>query len=313
MPSNPAQTETCIVRFKDKKGKLVGAGILVSADHIVTCAHVVAAADDLPPGVMPPSMSSYTVLFPFCGNHEATASLIVLGPISQENIPSKDWAVLQLTSSLPVNALPQPFALFQEKWHQIPFRTWGATEQNPSGNWVLGSFAGMLPDKTVQMFALHGAEIQIEEGFSGGPVWAGKNDQIIGILVQKDNRKKISYMIPAIEIKNVWDDLPVTKIGPSFVALNRLKRYEPDRRKYIPYLGDRNSQKDEINFYISTCGKINKHKPCIGILLSPSDERPTDLLTNFVSKYFTMIPYSAMIRAFLTRQLKLIGRHQPIP
>jgi hypothetical protein len=294
MLSNNACADSCIVRFKDKNNKLVGAGMLVSNEYVITCAHVVSIANgrEINDQTPPSFQDIFIIQFPFCKNYEVTASLIAWGPRVEENIPARDIAVLHLTSSLPDYIKPHHLSIYREKWHEVPFYTWGATQQNQTGDWIGGLLKGRVPDRLIQMEISQGTEMQIEEGFSGGPVWCEKNDEIIGILVQKDNRRRISYMLPAIEIHDVWEKLPI-KLEPESLKPAWVHENISIIRENLPYLGDRLKQEEGIRLLMKRHRETKENRPYIGILIGSSEECPHKFMKKFQLDILCRDPFFA--------------------
>src|SRR5713101_2843569 len=100
------QLEASIVRIVDANDLIVGAGFLVSERHVLTCAHVIAQALNIPQDTEEMPTDQVRLNFPFCELKETnTARVVFWKPVrsaaSNASDRSEDIAALELEADLP--------------------------------------------------------------------------------------------------------------------------------------------------------------------------------------------------------------------
>jgi hypothetical protein len=169
---------------------VVGAGFLISADQILTCAHVVQIAlgrgND---NTEPPLGSIVTLDFPLLDDaHTVSAVPEKWNPKPTESTPEGlDFALLRLTDP-PPGATPIPIAEDTDLW-QHSFRAFGFPKGYPGGVWARGVVLGNVAGKRVQMVAEDVGHL-VAPGFSGGPVWDNLAGGVVGMVVVSDEQRE---------------------------------------------------------------------------------------------------------------------------
>ena len=178
----------------------MGAGFLASEDgHMLTCAHVVAAALRMNEKDMVYKPQGTVHLdFPFLDNGARTAHVELWLPLSGPSTNlSGDIAVLQLATAPPSEA--QSARLIVEKdMYGHAFRTYGFPQGHDAGVWAYGELRDQLGNGWLQVEDTTETGRRIEYGFSGGPVQDQKTGRIVGMVVAatRDRTEKVGFVIP---------------------------------------------------------------------------------------------------------------------
>ncbi|UJW30391.1 trypsin-like peptidase domain-containing protein [Saccharothrix sp. AJ9571] len=93
-----------VVRIRNTAGAVVGAGLLVSAEHVCTCAHVVASALGGSDDTAEPPEGLMSLDFPMLGSQARQAEVVDWEPFQGDE--TGDLALLRLTSPAPTDANP---------------------------------------------------------------------------------------------------------------------------------------------------------------------------------------------------------------
>lgn len=159
-------------------GQRVGAGVLVTERHILTCAHIVVGGETSP---LP------EVTFPFLSEQwRATAKILVA-----EQPHDDDVAVLEIVPEHGAPRLPagaRPATLFPStrvRGHR--YRTYGFPGRGraPSG-WSYGTVVGSVGKSRLQLDRDPQRGYPIMPGFSGSPIWDDDSMAVIGIVNARD-------------------------------------------------------------------------------------------------------------------------------
>jgi Trypsin-like peptidase domain len=188
----------CFVRINTEDGIPVGAGFLISDDgHMLTCAHVVAAALRMRDGASEKPQGAVHLDFPFLGAAARTAQVERwLPPSGPSTNPSGDIAVLRLATTPPDGA--QPARLTAERVSLgRKFQSHGYPKGYDAGVWAYGELRDRLGNGWLQVEDTKGTGRRIEQGFSGGPVQDQASDRIIGMVVASTREKseKVGFVI----------------------------------------------------------------------------------------------------------------------
>ena len=201
--------DCAIARIYDGKGTVVGTGFLVLPSGLLTCAHVVNAAigHNKDEQTQPKLNTCITIDFPFSDHPQQRfqaqirvwnpvkngergddiAGLEILG-MSRTIVPFL-LAYVQLNKPLLIKGFP---AYYDREIVGISVQTQAIDR---SGNhWILlekGSFSG----------------IQVDQGFSGAPVFDEVRGVVVGMLVSSDAKTQSSHMIPYCYLKGAVNRL----------------------------------------------------------------------------------------------------------
>jgi tetratricopeptide (TPR) repeat protein len=194
--------ESAIVRIRSVDGAVVGAGFLVTDRHILTCAHVVADALDLPPESPDPPQADVNLDFP----------LLAAGQILTARVahwqPRADVTALKLPGDPPAGATPLRPITARDLWGHS-FRAYGFPTGYDQGVWASGVSRGRQADGWVQIEDEKETGYFVAPGFSGTPVWDEQLNGVVGIAVAADVQTGIraAFMIPAHSLIEAWSDL----------------------------------------------------------------------------------------------------------
>jgi tetratricopeptide (TPR) repeat protein len=235
-PRVTEQFEKSFVRVSTADGTPVGAGFLVSERHLLTCAHVVAAAvgdyelgDDAerPQGTV-------HLDFLFFDKSKRIARVEHWWPRTGASTnPSGDIAILKLASDLPRGAEPTPptkadaIDLFGHE-----FKALGFPAGDDQGVWAYGEMRNRLGNGWLQVESAEKAGRRIEPGFSGGPVGDLETGAIVGMVVAV-TRESIGFVIPTQVLADTWPDLRVVEVGR--IRLADIARPLPETICNVPY------------------------------------------------------------------------------
>jgi len=206
--------ESSVVRIYSNKGKVIGAGFLVSPKRILTCAHVVASSlgidsttSSIPeaeisldfPGVVPGKMFTAKVVFwrPVHPNPSTQAEF------------QEDIAALELSIPLPEAVRPVQLVTSEDLWGH-PFRVLGFPDGKQNGAWASGELRAPIASGWVQLEDVKEPGYRLEEGFSGAPVWDEKLQAVVGMAVAAEKKRieaKAAFIIPTSLLVKAWHEL----------------------------------------------------------------------------------------------------------
>ncbi|MGW1011447.1 nSTAND1 domain-containing NTPase [Streptomyces termitum] len=169
-----------VVRVRAGDGAIVGAGFLVADDMVLTCAHVVSDALDLPRDAAVRTGVEVGLDLPFAAGRPAgTATVEHWVPVREDQ--GGDVAVLRLRAPLP-GGRPLPMADAGDLWDHGT-RAVGFTEEAPDGTWQQGRLRGPVGAFLVQLSRADGQAVHVRPGFSGSPVWDETLGAVVGMVV----------------------------------------------------------------------------------------------------------------------------------
>ncbi|MFV0131176.1 trypsin-like peptidase domain-containing protein [Streptomyces sp. HMX112] len=177
---------SAVVRVSARDGQTVGAGALVAPDLVVTCAHVVSDALDLPRHETVPARAEVVVDLPLAertadsaGPPRRTAEVEHWVPIRPDR--TGDLAVLRLREAV-ADARPLPMADPGTVWEHGA-RAVGFTGGEPGELWFRGKLSGSTSEGWVQLSRADGQAAYVKRGFSGSPVWDNDLGAAVGLVV----------------------------------------------------------------------------------------------------------------------------------
>ncbi|MFG2995934.1 tetratricopeptide repeat protein [Streptomyces sp. NPDC048340] len=214
-PSGPASAAAArerppwLVSIRRSRSELpVGAGLLVTPRHVLTCAHVVRAGTAL--GV--PEEPVF-VEFQYAEAHDPLPATVVPGgwhPAA--GAETGDVAVLELGAPAPPEAVPAPLRTTDSGTWGHQFRAYGYPREHPrQGVPVRGEIIGHAGSEWLQVEASPHSGWSLEQGFSGSPVWDVNSGGVVGMLVARDSVAKIdrrtAYAIRVETLVRYWPEL----------------------------------------------------------------------------------------------------------
>jgi V8-like Glu-specific endopeptidase len=200
---------SAIARIYNKQGKVVGAGFLVSQQHLVTCAHVVTASlgivtntQDSPDGII-------EVDFPLIAPGQKVKAKVVFWQPVNPGQSKEDIAGLQIEETLPTGVSPVQIVTTSDYW-QHKFRIFGFPQGHDTGVWADGELRDLQATRWIQIEAIKVPGYQIEPGFSGSPIWDESLQGVVGMAVAAEKKRegvKAAFMMPTTVLVETWDFL----------------------------------------------------------------------------------------------------------
>ncbi len=199
-----SELKPSIVRIKTEEGAVIGSGFLVKEKIVLTCAHVIADAAGQSQSSAKPNQSKIYIDFPlikpiFC----CKARIEFWGPEF-----SNDLAGLIIEGEIPESIRPIDIRIAKDTIGN-KFDVFGFPEGFDDGIWASGAFSDVLGNGWVQVEAIKETGHQIEQGFSGAPIWDRKIKAVVGMVVAAEinPEKKVAFIMPSELILNSWPDL----------------------------------------------------------------------------------------------------------
>ncbi|MER5614117.1 tetratricopeptide repeat protein [Streptomyces sp. NPDC002215] len=189
-------------------GDPVGAGLLVTPRHVLTCAHVVrpGRAPDVPE-------QPVFVGFQYASGHEPLPASVVPGGWHPDTGDGTgDVAVLELGAPAPPEARPAPLRTTDPGTWDHRFRAYGYPEEHRRrGVPVRGEIIGHAGSEWLQVEAAPHTGWGLEKGFSGSPVWDVNSRGVVGMLVARDTvtsvDRRTAYAIKVETLVRYWPEL----------------------------------------------------------------------------------------------------------
>lgn len=259
------QFTSAIVSILTKRGEIVGTGFLVSEKHVLTCAHVVAKALDIPPDTPKVPVNTVLLNFPWIAGAETASQrnlssrVIFWRPVSEAPNHESDVAVLELDSDPPADSQPGRLVAEENLWGHS-FKAYGF----PGGNDICASAKGVirgeLPNGRVVLEDINTIGFPVSPGFSGTPVWDNQVNGIVGMIDKTEpySDLRTAYMIPItllVKICPLLDRL----VDPPY-AHNGLFAFQEEEKERINPESPASKQGDR-NIIIEKPNDINTLQP----------------------------------------------------
>lgn len=198
-----AHIENSTLRILRPDGKTVGTGFLVNPNLVVTCAHVVAAAE---------AVDGDTIQVQCTGSSEKLAGLV--DPKLWRDVKREDVAFLRLESA-PEGAAPLPLGMAQHSPPGSSFRSFGyASAAEVQGIHANGTVDGCLPQPRL----LQLQSPQANHGISGGPVFDEKRGVVIGMIssghTELGRNQNTTFAIPCEQLFEICPEICPTETCP---------------------------------------------------------------------------------------------------
>lgn len=183
-----AIVEASQVRVCSATGEVVGAGFLVAADVVCTCAHVVARALGVLATAEQALGQQVDLDFPLLGGRPRVRTTVV-----SWRFGGMDVALLRLDARVR-DARPVPL-VDRTAVRGNAFKALGYPAGADHGVWAWGTLRGQGLG-WVQMETQEPGP-HILEGFSGAPVWDGGQDGVVGMMVAAKLGESTAYLLPS--------------------------------------------------------------------------------------------------------------------
>ncbi|WP_170191954.1 S1 family peptidase [Saccharothrix syringae] len=185
-PHAPAARERWRVRVRRGwDGPVLGAGVLVGPEHVLTCAHVVAGVED-------PVVDAVEVP----GSPSCRARLVDGMCVPEADGPSGDVALLRLDAPRPEEhvAVLRRMAVTRDR----PVHAQGFPQGLDHGVWTRLTLFGHSGAEWLQMNLRSATEQQVRVGYSGAGVTDDATGDVLGLVVARygAGEAALSWMIP---------------------------------------------------------------------------------------------------------------------
>ncbi|MEU3579895.1 trypsin-like peptidase domain-containing protein [Streptomyces globisporus] len=195
-----------VVRIGGANGTVAGGGFLVTADRVLTCAHVVSdalgRARDLPVA----AGAEVLIDFPLADGAGERVVAEVEQWIPEEPQQHGDLAVLRLREAVP-GTRPLPIAASDEVSHR-PVRVVGFPDDELGVVWHRGELSGKSAGDWIQLSRADSRTAHITAGYSGSPVWDERRGAAVGIVVASQRKRDDAQQSFAISVKAALGKLP---------------------------------------------------------------------------------------------------------
>jgi tetratricopeptide (TPR) repeat protein len=192
-PSRAEHLRSAVTRFSGQRG-VVGAGVLVDRHHVLTCAHVVAAALTVEGNWSRPQ-KPVEVEFPYAQPAASRVGTVV--GWSYDN--TTDIALLRLDAPAPNGIRPPLLELPAPDFKGHDFWTIGfPSGSDRTGRQAHGTLQRRGANGWVHMEAEGQTGARVERGFSGAPVWDEHRSAVAGIVVEADlsPTERVAHLLP---------------------------------------------------------------------------------------------------------------------
>lgn len=195
--------ESAIVRILTDNHELVGIGLLVDANHIVTCAHVVSDALHYVQDTQ--NVPTQNVLVNFLHTNPDHILEARIEVWDYDN----DVCVLEYAEQLPAGITPQ-LMLEGRELADHHFEVYGVPRNNDVGIWSSGILRRSVSGGYIHVEDVDNFGYFIEPGFSGAPVWDKSLRGYVGLVSAADRNpeRRTAFIIPTARIRQVWPSLP---------------------------------------------------------------------------------------------------------
>ncbi|MEJ2858661.1 MULTISPECIES: serine protease [unclassified Saccharothrix] len=206
----------------------VGAGFLAGPAHVLTAAHVVAAALDVREGGPRPDGPveiDFPLLAPGRRIAARVAAWVPVGDDLSGDIAGLDLLELPPEGGTPL-VLSRSGGLTPDQLVMVGF-----PHRLEIGSWVYGRRAGPVATGWVEVHSEPGREARLEPGFSGTAVWGPELDAAVGMVVRRVTGAppKLGYMITVDALLAAWPGLAdVIEREPPFRALRPFDEQDAD-------------------------------------------------------------------------------------
>ncbi|MGH3868580.1 MAG: tetratricopeptide repeat protein [Pseudonocardiaceae bacterium] len=185
------------VRVCDTHGAVLGGGLLLGTQHVLTCAHVLLQSDDHGTEDSAPTIE---VVIDFVGAQpmrSARARVTAGGWVPPNNTDGGDIALLKLEAAQPEGSTT-PLRRIPMTWRRTVY-TCGFPRGLENGLWLGAKLAGN-GGPGIECVQMNPAPPSgpVRPGFSGAPVFDEITQRVVGMVVSRyaDEELGFSYMLP---------------------------------------------------------------------------------------------------------------------
>jgi 3',5'-cyclic AMP phosphodiesterase CpdA len=224
MPEPGLEPVGYIAALLTADGSPAGVGFLAERDVILTCAHVVNVALGRDDRSQEMPESAVAVAFPLLegsGGPAISAQIERWLPPPRVGAAGDDIALLRLTGAPPSGAVPASLATTQPRAGQVvDVFGYPQTPRRSGGGWVPALVRGPVAGGRLQLDAAPGAALQIQPGYSGGPVRDRESGRVIGMVAAAPAAGSVrdAYAIGVAHLLSAWPDA----LDPEGRTLQRL-------------------------------------------------------------------------------------------
>ncbi|MFE6913286.1 nSTAND1 domain-containing NTPase [Streptomyces rubiginosohelvolus] len=195
-----------VVRVAGVTGAIVGGGFLVTAQRVLTCAHVVSDALGRARDLPVTAGTEVLIDFPLADGAGERVVAEVEQWIPEEPQQYGDLAVLRLRDVVP-GTRPLPIAASDEVSHR-PVRVVGFPDDELGVLWHRGELSGKSAGDWIQLSRADSRTAHITAGYSGSPVWDERRGAAVGIVVASQRKRDDAQQSFAISVKAALAKLP---------------------------------------------------------------------------------------------------------
>lgn len=195
--------ESAIVRLLTKEQEPIGIGMIVDANHIVTCAHVVNEALNRELHVFVKPANSILINPLFTSRDYTFKAQVEVWDYDS------DIAVLEFSEQLPVGVTPQ-LMLVARHLSDHDFDTYGVPASYDDGIWTSGVLRSSVSGGKIQIEDTNNVGHFVSPGFSGAPIWDKVLGAVVGIVAtaDRDMANRTAFIIPTERVRQIWSTLP---------------------------------------------------------------------------------------------------------
>ncbi len=202
------QLKPAMVRvWNAHRQKIVGVGFLNAPQQVITCAHVVADALNIPRNTVEKPSATVALDFPLLAQHPSCSACVLYWNADV------DIAVLELSFQPPQASRPVPLMISASLWEH-PFGAFGFPAKSDTGDWAKGELLGPQANGWIQINDTQKHGYFVRRGFSGTPVWDTQLNGVVGMVVAADESAQVAYMIPAMLLVATFPSIVVKSDVP---------------------------------------------------------------------------------------------------
>ncbi len=177
---------------------IIGTGVLVAEEYLLTCAHVVREALLAPEQIIGDFLA--VEFFNTADTRQAEVIFYDYDPLNY----GRDVAVLYLPSMVQVGTVAAPLVPLR-RFHGAELRVFGYPGNDSAGRNLTAITNGEVDGGWVQIEDTKVTGLAVEAGFSGSPVWSEADQATVGMVVARHNGQddaKVGFIIPVQKLQS---------------------------------------------------------------------------------------------------------------